>query len=112
MSQDQILRCIECNTPFVRIADEPDGGAALPQRCPMCQRLAPAPGRQRGLVKWFGRGRGYGFITSLTGSEVFVHRASLAAGHALLRAGQLVEFRVEHSARGAQAVGVMVLADS
>ena len=104
MATDQLIRCIECGTTFLRAAGEQ--AEAPPGRCPMCRRLAPGPERRRGLVKWFSRGKGYGFITPVEGSEVFVHKSGLAASQALLRAGQLVEFTIGHGPRGAQAEAV------
>lgn len=109
MSHDQILRCIECGTSFVWTAGEQVGGIAAPEHCPMCRRLAPEAGRQRGLVKWFSRAKGYGFITPMTGAEVFVHKSGLTADQAPLCAGQLVEFNLGHGPRGAQAENVIAL---
>ncbi len=75
----------------------------------MCQRLAPGPGRQRGLVKWFSRARGYGFITSTQGAEVFLHKSGLAPDQPCPRVGQLVEFALSHGARGVQAEDSVIL---
>jgi len=74
----------------------------------MCERIAPAVGRKRGIVKWYSRGKGYGFITSVDGADVFLHKSGLAEEQAP-RAGQLVEFAVGHGPRGAQAVEVEIL---
>lgn len=112
MPSDAIIRCAECGTPFVWAEASPNGSAAPPERCPMCRRLAPGPGRQRGLVKWFGRARGYGFITTTLGAEVFLHRSGLAADQPLPRAGQLVEFTLGHGARGVQAEDAVILEPS
>ncbi|MEJ5197581.1 MAG: cold shock domain-containing protein [Anaerolineae bacterium] len=71
--------------------------------------MAPPPGRRRGLVKWFSRSKGYGFITAVTGEEVFVHKSGLSADTPTLRAGQLVEFAVAHTPRGVQAAQVVAL---
>lgn len=108
MRRDLVIRCAECDTPFVWMA-EGQWDAAPPTRCPACRRLAPAPGRQRGIVKWYSRGRGYGFITPLQGADVFVHKSGLTGESAALRAGQLVEFSVSHTSRGAQAEQVEIL---
>ncbi len=108
MLRDLILRCAECETQFIWAIEE-QRDAAQPILCPACRRLAPPPGRQRGVVKWYSRGKGYGFITPLAGADVFVHKSGLAGGVASLRAGQLVEFSVSHTPRGAQAEQVVVL---
>jgi CspA family cold shock protein len=60
-------------------------------------------------VKWYSRGKGYGFVTPIQGADVFVHKSGLTGESAALRVGQLVEFSVSHAARGAQAEQVVVL---
>ncbi len=109
--RDLMLRCAECETPFIWAVEE-QHDAPQPTLCPTCRWLAPAPGRQRGVVKWYSRGKGYGFITPLAGADVFVHKSGLAGDVPSLRAGQLVEFSVSHTARGAQAEQVVVLETS
>jgi len=108
VSRDLFLQCVECGTQFVWTVDEQTQGAQ-PTLCPACRKLAPAPGRQRGLVKWYSRGKGYGFITPAAGADVFVHKSGLGATADSLRAGQLVEFGVSQGARGMQAEQVVVL---
>ena len=63
----------------------------------MCRRIAPAAGRQRGIVKWYSRGKGYGFITTVQGADVFLHKSALAEGQSPC-AGQLVEFALSEGA--------------
>jgi cold shock protein len=107
-AMDQLLKCSECGTTFVWTdGEQPD--ETRPAVCPMCRRLAPGPGRRRGVVKWFSRAKGYGFITPVEGADVFVHKSALAEGLPYPRAGQLVEFTVGHGPRGAQAEGLAVL---
>ena len=108
MALDQLVKCSECGTSFVWTAGEQEAGAK-PSLCPMCRRLAPSPGRRRGVVKWFSRAKGYGFITPVEGADVFVHKSALAEGQPYPRAGQLVEFAVGHGPRGAQAEALAVL---
>ena len=108
MFSDMIIRCNACENEFLWTATEQAAGAQ-PDLCPMCRRIAPRPGRRRGLVKWFSRAKSYGFITPADGDEVFVHSSGLAAGQSLLRAGQLVEFGMVHTRRGVQATEVMAL---
>jgi CspA family cold shock protein len=47
----------------------------------------------KGRVKWFNPKKGYGFITSDDGKEVFVHFSSVQGeGFRSLREGEEVEF--------------------
>jgi cold shock protein len=62
-----------------------------------------------GRVKWYDAAKGFGFVTSDEGGDVFVPKAALPAGVADLRAGQRIEFGVVEGRRGAQALGVKVL---
>ncbi len=107
MPPDRILKCAACATPFLWLASEQDGPP--PPLCTMCRRLAPQGGRQRGVVKWYSRGKGYGFITPAEGAEVFVHKSGLRGEQLSLRAGQLVEFSLTRGPRGAQADDIEVL---
>jgi CspA family cold shock protein len=108
MERDLIRRCAACGIDFVWTVAE-QAAAPQPDLCPGCRKLAPPPGRQRGLVKWYSRSKGYGFITPTEGADIFVHRSGLLAALDSLRTGQLVEFAVSHGARGAQAEQVAVL---
>jgi cold shock protein len=108
MSGDITIRCAECGTPFIRTPGE-QAAAPPPTLCPMCSLLAPAPGRSRGLVKWYSRAKGYGFITPIQGADLFVHKSALDPDHPALRVGQLVEFSLTTTERGIQADKVMVL---
>lgn len=109
MHRDQVRPCAACGTFFVWTVFEQEHQPTAPELCPMCRRLAPRHGRRRGLVKWFSRARGYGFITPVEGPDVFLHRSGLAAGQPLPRAGQLVEFTISHGVRGAQAEDAVIL---
>jgi len=63
-----------------------------------------------GTVKWFSSVKGYGFITRESGDDVFVHYSAIQAdGFRKLEEGQRVEFSVEESPKGPQAVDVIVL---
>ncbi len=64
----------------------------------------------RGKVKWFSNQKGYGFITLDTGSDVFVHHnAILGEGYKTLDEGQEVEFEVQDTPKGEQAINVVKL---
>jgi CspA family cold shock protein len=111
MERDLIRRCVECGIDFVWTVTE-QAADPQPELCAGCRKLAPPAGRQRGLVKWYSRGKSYGFITPVTGADVFVHKSALAGGTPSLRAGQLVEFGLSHGKRGAQAEQVTVLGET
>src|SRR5690606_40584228 len=61
------------------------------------------------LVKWFDAERGFGFIASEDGDEVFLHASALPAGVTAPRPGTRVEFGVAEGRRGPQALSVTVL---
>ncbi|GGM14261.1 cold-shock protein [Pseudomonas asuensis] len=50
--------------------------------------------RQTGIVKWFDRAKGYGFIIQTQGPELFVHHKAIKGAHALkqLITGQSVSY--------------------
>lgn len=62
-----------------------------------------------GKVKWYDVERGFGFLTSDEGGDVFVHSSALPQGVAALRPGQRVEFGVVEGRRGTQALSVRLL---
>ena len=62
----------------------------------------------KGKVKWFSNQKGYGFITTETGGDVFVHHSAIQGdGYKSLEEGQEVEFEVQKGAKGDQAVNVV-----
>jgi CspA family cold shock protein len=66
--------------------------------------------RVKGTVKWFNSDKGYGFIEREDGPDVFVHFTSLQAeGYRTLNEGQEVEFSIEDSPKGLQAVDVTII---
>ena len=62
-----------------------------------------------GRVKWYDAAKGFGFVTSDEGGDVFLPKGALPTGTAELKAGQRLEFGVVDSRKGAQAMGVKVL---
>lgn len=62
-----------------------------------------------GKVKWFDAERGFGFIASDEGDEVFLHASALPAGIASPKPGTKVDFGVADGRRGPQALSVKVL---
>ena len=66
--------------------------------------------RETGTVKWFSDEKGFGFISRQSGGDVFVHYSSVeGTGFRTLGEGQLVEFEVEQTPKGLQAVRVRAL---
>lgn len=105
MRQDQFLCCASCNTQFLWTPTEQQRDSQPPAHCPACRHLQPAEGRRRGLVKFYSVRKNWGFVTQPDGIEVFFHRSALAPGEELpLREGELVEYAVQPSPRGPQAV--------
>ena len=62
-----------------------------------------------GRVKWYDATKGFGFVTSDEGGDVFLPKGALPSGVAELRTGQRIEFGVVDSRKGTQALGVKVL---
>ncbi|MDE7161873.1 MAG: cold shock domain-containing protein [Anaeroplasmataceae bacterium] len=55
----------------------------------------------KGKVKWFNAEKGYGFIISEEGKEVFVHYSSIVAeGYKSLNEGEEVTFEVVEGDKG------------
>lgn len=62
---------------------------------------------QKGKVKWFNAEKGYGFIESDDGTDVFVHFSAISMeGYKALEEGTEVQFEVIEGAKGPQAANV------
>ena len=64
----------------------------------------------QGTVKWFNAEKGYGFIETEEGNDVFVHFSAITGdGFKSLDEGQRVQFNVVQGNRGPQAENVVKL---
>lgn len=65
---------------------------------------------QKGTVKWFNATKGFGFISTEDGEDVFVHFSAIEGdGFKTLDEGQEVEFEVTQGEKGPQATSVIKL---
>jgi len=63
-----------------------------------------------GTVKWFNNNKGYGFIESENGTDVFVHYTAIQSpGFKSLSEGQKVQFELTEGPRGQQASNVQLI---
>lgn len=63
---------------------------------------------EKGIVKWFNDGKGYGFIERAGKMDLFVHYQNIQMqGHRTLEAGQEVQFDVEETPKGENAINVI-----
>ncbi|MHC4364853.1 MAG: cold-shock protein [Planctomycetota bacterium] len=66
-----------------------------------------------GKVKWFNGRRGYGFITTADGTEVFVHFSNIEGdGFRTLSDGDTVSFDLVDGEKGQRAENVVPLAEA
>ncbi|MBW3082379.1 cold-shock protein [Bifidobacterium phasiani] len=65
-----------------------------------------------GRVRWFDAKKGYGFIMTEEGHDVFLPASALPAGMTTLRKGAKVEYSVVDGRRGPQAMGVQLVASA
>ena len=64
----------------------------------------------KGTVKMFNKEKGFGFITTEAGEDVFFHFSALnMEGYKTVPQGQAVEFTLEQSDRGPRAVNINIL---
>ncbi len=63
-----------------------------------------------GTVKWFDQKKGYGFIESKEGGDLFVHYSAIQVrGFKTLQEGQQVRFEVTTGPKGHAAANVVIV---
>lgn len=67
--------------------------------------------QDNGTVKWYNPEKAYGFITTASGDDLFVHRNGIADGRPWLIDGQGVAFTIRQGLKGAEATEVRVTQD-
>jgi CspA family cold shock protein len=64
----------------------------------------------KGTVKWFNAEKGFGFITTEEGNDVFAHFSQInKEGFKTLEEGQEVSFNVVEGAKGLQAENIEIV---
>jgi CspA family cold shock protein len=90
---------------------EVKAASSFPQDIRRSQLLKEGKSVATGKVKWFNSQKGYGFITTDEGEDVFVHYSAIAgSGFRTLDEGQRVSFEVTQGPKGLQAANVSKLA--
>lgn len=65
---------------------------------------------EQGTVKWFNDAKGFGFITSDSGTDVFAHFSAISGeGFKSLVEGEAVSFEIENGDKGPRATNITKL---
>src|SRR5262249_18782494 len=97
--------CFQSHRPAPAMAMARSGAA---RGASPAARSLSAEGRRHGAVKWFNSSKGFGFIQTEEGEDLFVHFSAIQAdGYRSLTDGDRVEFDVVESQKGRQAANVV-----
>jgi len=64
---------------------------------------------EKGKVKWYNENKGYGFILSQEGKEIFVHKSGLYSAFLGLYENEEVVYNLTKGPNGPQAINVKTL---
>jgi CspA family cold shock protein len=64
---------------------------------------------KKGTVKWYNQVKGFGFIASTEGKDIFVHKTGLYSSYSGLQPDQEVEFDTKVGEKGPYAVNVKIV---
>ncbi len=64
----------------------------------------------KGTIKNFNQSKGFGFISTEDGGEIFFHHSAVAGGSSAIREGLPVEFQMGEGPKGKRAENVKILA--
>jgi len=114
--RDTLITCPECGKQFVftvekqRKAADEGRPVTPPDLCEACTQRVRYGGKQHGRIKWFDPAKGFGFVITDGGGEIFLHRdgVPLTAEGTLpaLEKGQEVLYQAIETPKGPQAVQV------
>lgn len=62
----------------------------------------------KGKIKWYNETKGFGFIESNDGSDIFLHRTGLKNNYDVPQPGEPVEFDTKKGDKGLVAINVVV----
>lgn len=63
----------------------------------------------RSQIKWYSKRKGYGFIEYINNEEIFVHHTNILSENKSLDVGDFVEFKIEETSKGLNALEVSIL---
>ncbi len=119
--RDTLVTCKQCGKEFYftvekqRQLAEQGLPVVAPDLCDDCTKKIKYGGKLHGRIKWFSPEKGYGFITSDEGGDVYVHRQGILVAEdgslPALEDGQQVLYEVMDTPRGPQAVQVVPYQD-
>ncbi|MBU2652412.1 MAG: cold shock domain-containing protein [Bacteroidetes bacterium] len=61
---------------------------------------------EKGKVKWYNEAKGFGFIETNNGNDLFFHRSGLVSSYAVLENDEKVRFETKEGPKGLYAVNI------